>query len=221
MNKPHHRARPEPEPFGPGTQTNGPAALVRWAASPASRRARPLTWAGGPPELPRRRAPGGPPGKTGWRSTPADVAAHHRHERALNTRMLLSRPGPAPAPGCSRASYPSNSPRQSRREHAMPGVAFPPCRKPLVHRNGHIDARALRLWSGSRQTRNPAAGRPLGGFMAGGLGSAGSGGCARPPRQCGHTMRAGRRRRRDRRAMRCRPGAPRSRGGGPRSARSG
>ena len=43
MYKPHDRARPEPEPFGPGTQTNGPAALVRWAASPASRRALPLT----------------------------------------------------------------------------------------------------------------------------------------------------------------------------------
>ena len=30
-------ARPEPEPFGPGTQTNGPAALVRWAAWPPER----------------------------------------------------------------------------------------------------------------------------------------------------------------------------------------
>jgi hypothetical protein len=58
-------------------------------------------------------------------------------------------------------------------------------------------------------------------FMAGGRGSAECGGRARPRRPCAHTMRAGRRRRRDRCATRCRRGAPGSRGGGPRPARSG
>lgn len=57
--------------------------------------------------------------------------------------------------------------------------------------------------------------------MAGGLGWAGCGDRGRLPRPCAYTTRAGLGRRRNRCATRCRRGAPRSPGGGPRSARSG
>ena len=68
----------------------------------------------------------------------------------------------------------------------------------VVMRRGSVSA-ASRVRAGAALLLGgwpePGRGTAVGRFMAGGLGSAGSGGCARPPQQCGHTMRAERRRR--------------------------
>ena len=164
------------------------------------------------------------PGRTGHlpaiRGAPARPSPTSQPPRAARTR----------ADGVSGAGCPASSPDLAplSRSQPLPGClvqttsprsesrARPGVRTPLAGSAGTDDATVLILndaqhvSAGTRSAFMPGwAGRArFAGLVTAGRGSAGCGDRARRPPPCAHTMRAGLRRRRDRCATRCRPGAP-------------